>query len=133
MALADNKDRKVKMTRHSSFRSFPVASNQTIYEGAIVCINKNGNAIKGINGNEVVGIAAEKAVNSTTTIDNDNIVIVESGQLEKLPYSGACASHIGMDIYSVSDNSVSTAGSTLSVLGKVYLVETDAFWAKVND
>jgi len=120
-------------TRTGSRRSFLVKPGETIYAGALVCIDSNGLAVKAITatGLKCVGVSQEQIItagNETRVLVADEITTVKnSADADEITLAD-----VGADCYIVDDETVAkTSGTnTRSVAGKVYDVNSDGVWVK---
>jgi len=132
MALTASKFRQVKEIDKATNRSFPIASNQTLYEGAIVAISTTGYAKIQAASLKCVGIALDTKSNTTTTLDTTKRVDVQTGHLEYFPYTSATATNINRSFYATADDTISPAASTNNFLGVcVGFVSSTGVWLRV--
>lgn len=121
----------------SDFGSGVVVDNTTIYKGALVCFDQNDSKVKeGATATTLIamGVAREQVV--TTTGDNASVK-VESGifKFENSAAGDAIAdADAGNVCYIVDDQTVAktNGGATRSVAGRVYAVDSDGVWVKVD-
>lgn len=99
-------DRNTK-SRPGDMHSYPMAASQTIYKGAMVCLNSAGYAIPAAaaSGNtQVVGVADEQAKSGTTA--GDTSVRVVSGRVFNFAAQTLAQGSVGDIMYADDDQTI---------------------------
>ena len=140
MSLSDNKKRLTWYDGTKSFlKSYVAATSAEIYVGALVAIDTNGRAVEAVNTKQFVGVATNY-VKQDATIDNDNYVVVETNQIEKLDAPAtASVGYIGKAVGATADDTIATLAATYTTdtyavnrVGVVVDYEgTDYLWVKI--
>lgn len=112
----------------------PVAAGQTIYRGALVCLNATGELVKGA----VATTLKARGVAETSTLDVDYKGTVRSRRgVWRFKNSAAgdaiAAADIGANCFIVDDETVAKTNgtSTRSVAGVVRAVDAQGVWVEI--
>lgn len=128
MALSANAevDRK-----EMGLNSIPVAASATIYKGAMVGLS-SGYARGLVAGDVFVGIAYEKADNSSGSAGDINVRVWDEGKF-LLTGSGFTQGTVGSKIYASADGTVTTTSSSNSLIGRcVGYYSTTQIWVQID-
>lgn len=118
------------------FRSFLCKVNESIYKGALVCLDGSNVAVKAATatGLKAVGVAEEQIMNAGA----ETRVRVRSGKVFCFKNSSGAdeitLADIDADAYIVDDETVAktSATNTRSVGGKIFDVNSYGVWVKVG-
>jgi hypothetical protein len=112
----------------------PVAAGQTIYRGALVCLNASGELVKGA----VATTLKARGVAETSTLDANYTGTVRSRRgVHRFRNSAAgdaiAAADIGTNCFIVDDETVAktNGSSTRSVAGVVRAVDAQGVWVEI--
>lgn len=130
-------DRNTAM-REGITMSLSVAAAKKIYAGALVARDANGDATPGATATTLLGLGrAEEQVDNSGGQSGDKAVVVRKGVFRYENSSAGDAittADIGKDCYIVDDQTVAKTdgGSTRSVAGRVYDVDSDGVWVEFS-
>ncbi len=114
---------------------YPVAASTIIYEGALVCLDSSGNLVPGSISTtlKACGIALQTVDNSAGAAAALNCE-VQQGAARFVNSNSMTKASVGALGYIVDDQSVSSSsnGSTRSIAGTIYLVDTNGVWVYVG-
>ena len=118
MALSANTERVTRGERR--LKSFPVAADAVIYQGALVMVNSSGYLITAAAaaGNRYVGVATEN-IDATGLSAGDLWCVVEYDQIVYIPNSSADQSWVGTQVYATADDTISQTATDNTVMGIV--------------
>lgn len=130
-------DRNTAM-REGVMVNLPVAAAKKIYTGALVARDTDGNATPGATATTLLGLGrAEEQVDNSGGVAGDKTVQVRKGVF-RFDNSAAgdqiTSAEIGKDCYIVDDQTVAKTdgGSTRSVAGRVFDVDSDGVWVEFS-
>lgn len=109
----------------------PLAAKTIIYSGAMVAINRDGNAIpaKKMEGITVIG-RAEQTVDNLTGVAGEQSVKVKRGAFtwenDSTPGNQVTAAHLMQNCYIVDDCTVTSVAAGSSVAGRVLGITGDS-------
>lgn len=112
MALSADKRRVISNASATKSATLPVAASQTIYRGALLCMDADGYVIPAADtaGLAFVGVAAEFVDNSAGS-DGDKEVVCEWGQTEEVDASGLAQTQVGKLVVVSDDATVTDAAA----------------------
>ena len=134
--MALSKDRNTHMSA-GEFLTFPVEADTTIYAGALVAVNANGNAVPGSTATtlKAAGRAEHQVVNNPGTA-GAQVVTVRRGVFQFANHGADAvgAAHLLTTCYIVDDQTVAatSGGDTRSAAGKVLAVDTHGVWVEIG-
>jgi len=87
---------------------FPVAASQTIYAGALVCVNANGYALPGADTANLIfqGIALEQKDNSSGSNGDLDVVLQRRGLIKVILDTAISQANVGDNVFLVDDQTV---------------------------
>jgi hypothetical protein len=121
-------DRLVDKFVDEELRTFPVASGETIYQGAWVGLSVTGYAKAFVPGDLLVGYADEQKSIASTGSDGDEDVTVHVMGTVKHTLTGVAVTDIGRAVYASDDNTLAFIGHPDAFVGRViaYLASNTA-------
>lgn len=129
-------DRKTTSKGKLRRQEYPVAASQTIYAGALVCIDADGYAIPAADTagiSDVVGVATAKADNSSGA-DGDINVVVEYGGAFLLDEASVTQADVGRDAVVSDDQTITNAATATNdiTVGRILSFDSAASKCWVN-
>jgi hypothetical protein len=117
-ALTENYDAERK---DGILITYPVAAGETIYKGAIVCLDSDGYLVPGSDatGYSFVGISYEKADNASGADGDVTARVWKVGTYVLVSDFAAGQDDVGSEVYVVDDNTVSTSTTYSVVCGTI--------------
>lgn len=122
--------------RDGEQENLPVAAAKKIFAGSLVARDSSGNATPGATATTLLGVGrAEEYVDNSAGAAGDKSVNIRKGVYRFANSASGdliARADIGNDCYIVDDQTVAktNGGSTRSVAGKVFDVDTDGVWVK---
>lgn len=104
--------------------SYPLAGNETVYRGSLVCITSGGllQRLQTSGSVSFVGMADRALVNPTSASLLEPPVVALKGTWA-LPVTGASASNVGAPVYASDDNTLTMTAGTLMEVGILVGIE----------
>jgi len=119
-------DRDTKIIAKPSLKGYPMAANDTIYKGGLVCINSSGYAVPaadtaGFSG--VIGVADETVASPSTDSDGDKKIRVRSGEIYDFAATSITQAMLGTVMYVVDDQTFDDAAGATNEIAAGILAE----------
>jgi len=88
--------------------AFPVAASQTIYGGALTCVNANGYAVPGADTNGLIfqGVATERQDNASGSDGDLDVVLRRRGLIKVIMDTAISQANVGDNVFLVDDQTV---------------------------
>lgn len=127
MAASDDIQRK---KRSGDSYGYPVLANIKLYQGAMVGITANKEAVPAGHASAVklVGFAPQR-VDNTGGATGDRKTNIDKG-VYQIALAGATVANIGAAVYASDDNTFTLTQSTYLQAGTIYAIDADGVWLK---